>query len=95
MDNENNVGAAPGTLGAVVVPPDVFRLLVAGERICKGDIYCRGVGHSWHESRGYSGKWNADGYWPMARRHNKAVRVAAEPRTLDGLVGASGSSKKS
>lgn len=75
MDTEKSVGAAPGTLGAVVVPPDGFRLLVAGERIRKGDIYCRGAGHSWHESRGYGGKWNADEYWPMARRHNEKVEV--------------------
>ena len=53
--------------------PDGFRLLTTGERIRKGDSYCRGAGHSWHECRTTGGKWNAAGFWPMARRHNKEL----------------------
>lgn len=59
--------------GLVVLPPDPpdgFRLLTEGERIRKGDIYCKGVGHSWHETRNWSGKWTSLGCWPMARKHN-------------------------
>jgi hypothetical protein len=59
-----------GTAKSVVVPPEGFRLLVAGERIREGDVYCRGIGHSWHKSRSYGGKWSASGHWPMARRKN-------------------------
>ena len=72
--------APSGTVGAVVVP-DGFRLLVRGDRIRKGDIYCRGPGHSWHETRGF-GTWTPEGFWPMARRHNTPVeRPAGSART--------------
>jgi hypothetical protein len=60
-----------------IVVPDGFRLLRMGERIRKGDIYCRGAGHSWHESRMYGRKWSPDGYWPMARRENRGSEMTS------------------
>ena len=51
-----------------VQPPAGFRLLKEGERIRKGDIYCRGHVHSWKEARNWSGKWTSIGCYPMARR---------------------------
>ena len=54
-----------------VVAPDGFFLLTEGERIRKGDIYCKGPGHSWHVTRNWSGKWTSRGCWPMARRIKK------------------------
>lgn len=68
-DSTTSPARAPGTVPAMVVP-DGFRLLDPGERIRKGDIYCRGAGHSWHECLMIGGKWSADGFWPIARRHN-------------------------
>jgi hypothetical protein len=62
---------------SIVVVPDGFRLLKRGERIRKGDIYCRGAGHSWHESRMCGRKWNPEGYWPMARRRNSGIKLTS------------------
>jgi hypothetical protein len=57
----------------IVVVPDGFRPLRRGERIRKGDIYCRGAGHSWHESRLYGETWSPEENWPMARRRNRGI----------------------
>ncbi len=60
-------GLPAGTPKPLVVP-DGYRLLTTGETIRKGDIYCRGAGHSWHENKLTGGKWNEQGYWTMARK---------------------------
>lgn len=39
-----------------ICPPEGYRLLAQGEIIRTGDLYCRGVGHSWQST-----------YWAMAR----------------------------
>lgn len=70
--------ANSGCLSRLVVP-DGFRLLETGERIKAGDIYCKGPAHSWHTTVRCAGSiWNADAYWPMARRHNTKAEAPNE-----------------
>jgi hypothetical protein len=71
-----------GCLSRLVVPSG-FRLLETGERIRAGDIYCKGPAHSWHQQRRCSGlNWNADEFWPMARRNNTKGQTRGESRVV-------------
>jgi hypothetical protein len=55
------------TVERPVVPPEGYRLLVEGEPIRKGDIYCRG-NVLWVENESDGGKWHPGAIWPMARK---------------------------
>lgn len=52
----------------VVMPPPGYVMLVEGQKIKAGDLYCRGVGHSWHETRIKAGYWTEHGNYPMCRK---------------------------
>lgn len=68
------------------VVPDGYRLLVTGERILKGDIYCKGPGHSWKECHTSGGSWNENAYWPVARKLTTVTPSKTGGWTLMELV---------
>lgn len=82
--NPAHVEAATPTGQATLLPPEGYRLLVEGERITQGDLYCRGVGHSWHETHLASGsKWTAFINYPMARKGNLGSGESARKASTD------------
>jgi len=54
--------------GSALLPPPGYVMLVEGQKIKAGDLYCRGVGHSWHETRIKHGYWTEHGNYPMCRK---------------------------
>jgi len=82
QDNECEVVIESGSSDRrVVMPPPGYVMLVEGQKIKSGDLYCRGVGHSWHETRIKGGYWTEHGNYPMCRRKpNAEVSEAADKR---------------
>lgn len=80
LKRESEPERSEGSLKRVVMPPPGYVMLVEGQKIKAGDLYCRGEGHSWHETRIKNGYWTEHGNYPMCRRRHNGAGEQPPPK---------------